>query len=346
MMNDTVRLPAEWEPTDYILLSWPHQATDWAYMLDDVRTCFREIVRNILPYAKILIVAPDTDSAFELLKPLSLSQNIRFLQMPTNDTWARDFGMICTSNGCDICINDFKFNGWGLKFPANHDNLINTNIIRLAQISPSAKYSNRLNFVLEGGAIDSDGRGSLLTTSFCLLSPNRNGASSKADIELYLKDAFGSNNILWVDHGALEGDDTDSHIDTLARFLPGGVIACTSCDRPDDAHFRPLADMLQQIKSFADVDGNPFSIIELPIPSPIYDEDGMRLPATYANFLFVNGAVLLPIYGDSHYDSIAIRRISEALPDYKIVPIDCSALIQQHGSLHCMTMQIPHGVFV
>lgn len=341
------RLPAEWEPADCVIVSWPHPATDWAYMLPDITACYVSLIKALSTYARVLIVTPDVASTFSLLDDNLDFSNIRFAEIPTNDTWARDFGMICTiaADGTRI-INDFKFNGWGLKFASCLDNLITRNIIENGLVADDAVYANRLNFVFEGGAIDTDGQGCVLTTSECLLSPNRNGSSSKEEIERYLLSVLGCQKMLWLDYGFLEGDDTDSHVDTLARFLPGGMIAYTSCDRPDDVHYEALQKMEQQLRSFTDIDGRAFRMVDLPIPEAIFDDEGERLPATYANFLLLCGAVLLPVYGDEKYDALAIEKIKAALPLYDVVTIDCRALIQQHGSLHCATMQVPPGIIV
>lgn len=340
-------LPAEWEECEAVLLSWPHEATDWAYMLDQVTICFSEIVKAISKYAKVVIVAPDTSAVAGALKGLVSPERLVFIETPTNDTWARDFGMITTRSADGrIRINDFVFNGWGLKFHSCFDNQVTRNMMRSVAVNPEASYANCLDFVLEGGSIDVDGRGSLLTTSECLLSPNRNAALSKADIESVLKERLGCTRILWLDHGYLQGDDTDSHIDTLARFVSPHAIAYSSCDRPYDDHYPALKAMEAQLKEFSDCDGQRYELFPLPIPNAIFDENGERLPATYANFMIVNGAVLLPVYGDEFYDSKAIDTIKAAMPLYDIVPIDCRPLIRQHGSLHCVTMQLPKGVLV
>lgn len=335
------RLQPEWSDTSHVLLSWPHDQTDWAYMIDDVRECFRTMVLAIARHAGVMIVAPDASEVRDFFKD---SFHFTVIEAPTNDTWARDFGMICTrGNDGTVIVNDFKFNGWGLKFAANHDNLITRRLADSGLLSETAEYCNRLGFVLEGGSIDIDENGTLLTTSNCLLSPNRNGDLTKQQIDQRLKSYLGCQNVLWIDHGDLEGDDTDSHIDTLARFLPGGYIACTTCDRADDSHFASLKAMVEQISSFRSPSGEKYRIIELPIPMPTYDEHGLRLPATYANFLIINDALIVPVYGDDHYDKLAVDRLRNAIPNYKIETVDCSALIRQHGSLHCMTMQIPEG---
>lgn len=336
-----MRLPAEWERQQAVLLSWPHENTDWKDILDEVTECFINIVLSILKYAHVIIVAPSAEIPRKMLEMRSSNKTdlskIHYFSVATNDTWARDFGMICTIENDIVFANDFKFNGWGLKFPACFDNCINRAIFPK---KTNAVYINRLNFVLEGGSIDVDGVKTLMTTTECLLSPNRNGEFCKREIERRLRGFFGIERVIWLEHGALEGDDTDSHIDTLARFLPEGMIAYSSCDRTSDSHYHELKLMEEELSLL-----NEYKLLALPIPNPIFDESGNRLPATYANFLIINRGVLVPVYGDSHYDKIAVSRLKNTLPDYDIIPIDCRALIKQHGSLHCVTMQIPEGVF-
>lgn len=349
MMNRPTdrRLPAEWEPAEAILIAWPHKNTDWAYMLDEVEQCYTDIARAITRFSRLIVVTPEPDHVGTILGDIP-DDRITILKIDTNDTWARDFGAITTfettaDGKTEAVINDFKFNGWGLKFASALDNLITLRMTEAGIFSGNRR--NRLGFVLEGGSVESDGRGLILTTSECLLSPNRNGQMDRNEIEEYLKDAFGAVKVLWLDHGALQGDDTDSHIDTLARLAPDGdVIFYTGCADPDDEHYRTLKDMESQLKTFTTVDGKPFHLVELPLPDPIYDADeGIRLPATYANFLIVNGAVLLPVYGQPLKDRQAMDTLRVAMPEYEIVPVDCRALIRQHGSLHCITMQFPAG---
>lgn len=334
-------LPAEWYPAGAVLIAWPHRDTDWAYMLDSVVDCYTDIATAIARHVStLIIVTPYPDEPLERLSGVIPAHKLHILDIPTNDTWARDFGPITTlsSDGAPQ-INDFKFNGWGLKFAADKDNLITSRLFNRDIFSGT--YANNLSFVLEGGSIESDGNGTLLTTARCLLSPNRNGALSQQQIEEYLLDTLGARKMLWLRHGFLEGDDTDSHIDTLARLCPENTILYSSCDRPDDIHFAELSLMEAEIRYLTDADGHRFRAIPMPIPDPIYDENGMRLPATYANFLILNDAVLLPVYADTRYDSIAISAASLAFPGRSIIPIDCRPLIRQHGSLHCITMQIP-----
>lgn len=339
--NSSRRLPAEWEEQEAVVLSWPHEHTDWAYMLDEVRTCFREIVHAVAAREKVVIVAPDP---LEAESYLGRNDNITFLKIPTNDTWARDFGPVTVygADGHRIMVN-FTFNGWGLKFAANHDNLITR---RLAQSGVfDAAYDNSLALVLEGGSIESDGNGTILSTSRCLFSPNRNPGYTRHEVERVILEKTGASRLLLLDSGYLAGDDTDSHIDTLARLAPcDTIIYCGPPENPADEHRQELEAMREEIRMLRTSEGNPYNLIELPMPDPEYDEDGMRLPATYANFLIINGAVLMPGYGQPRKDFLASQMIKVAFPDHEIITIDCRALIRQHGSLHCMTMQIPKKI--
>ena len=335
------RMPAEWEAVSAVLMAWPHTDTDWAYMLDEIRLCYADIIAKIAKRSIIVIIGP------ELPGPEYLPadhDNIICLRIPTNDTWTRDYGPVTTATSDGrLMLNDFKFNGWGLKFAADRDNLATLALCDTGIFA--AERINQLGFVLEGGSIESDGLGTILTTRHCLTSPNRNGGMTQQQIERYLKESLGADRILWLENGALEGDDTDGHIDTLARLAPpGDVIFYTGCADPDDSHFTSLAAMADELKALRTADGRPYHLIELPLPDPIFDpDDGHRLPATYANFLIVNGAVILPVYGQPMKDLMAKMAIQAAMPDYEIITVDCRPLIRQHGSLHCATMQLPMG---
>lgn len=333
------RFPSEWENEGAILLSWPHKDTDWAGMLVRVTRCYIALSKAVIEAGqKLIIVAPDTSIPRRLLGSLP-QDKILFVDLPTNDTWARDFGPITieTPEGNPVIV-DFKFNGWGLKFAADRDNLVTSRLVKRGLLR--GEYDNQLGFVLEGGSIESDGKGTLMTTSECLLSPNRNGSLSRSEIEEKLKDTLGVSHILWVDHGGLEGDDTDSHIDTLARLAPDDTIIYTACDNPSDSHYDSLHKMEEQLKTLRTIDGRPYNLVSLPLPDPEYDEEGNRLPATYANYLITPGAVLMPSYGQSMKDLLAAR-ILNVVWGRKVIAVDCRALIRQHGSLHCATIQIP-----
>lgn len=341
-MTSAILFPAEWYPQSGIQLTWPHEETDWAYMLDEVTTCYIELAREIVRRERLLIVTPHPKQVKQLLQGVVDLEAVTFAQCPTNDTWARDHGGITLFCDGTPAIYDFKFNGWGLKFAANYDNLITSTLCRQGRFN--ARYENRLNFVVEGGALESDGAGTLLTTSECLLSPNRNGEWSQARIEEYLKETFGLQRVLWLDHGYLAGDDTDSHIDTLARFAPGNTIVYVQCTDPTDEHYEALRRMEEQLRTFTTLEGAPYRLLPLPMADAVYDENGERLPATYANFLIMNDAVLYPTYCQPSNDLAAAQVLEQAFPDREIVGIDCSPLIRQHGSLHCVTMQYPQNV--
>ncbi len=336
-----IRLPAEWEPQDGVMLTWPHAGTDWAPMLDTAVACFAAIVREIVKRERCLIVCRD---AAEVRRALpDLYAELLICELETDDTWARDHGPISVfEDGCP-CLLDFTFNGWGMKFAAARDNLITRELYRRGFFQPQVAYRNQLHRVLEGGAIESDGQGTLLTTATCLLSANRNDHYSKAELETFFKEAFGLDRILWLRHGYLAGDDTDSHIDTLARLCDARTIAYVQSDDPTDEHDDALRRMEEELRAFRTVDGHPYTLISLPMADPVHDpEDGHRLPATYANFLILNGAVLVPTYA-SPKDVLALERLDGAFPGREIVGIDCRPLIRQHGSLHCVTMHIPSG---
>ena len=341
MEKTTTYFPAEWAPQSGVQLTWPHAATDWAYMLPRVQECFVNIAREIAARERLLIVTPEPEEVKRQIADTVCMDNVRFVQCPTNDTWARDHGAITLLSEAGPTLLDFKFNGWGLKFASDKDNLITRRLVEADALY--GIYENRLGFVLEGGSIESDGQGTLLTTSECLLSPNRNGQMTQAEIEDYLRRTFHVQQVLWLDHGYLAGDDTDSHIDTLARFCPNDTIVYVQCNDGQDEHYDALRQMEEQLKTFRTLSGAPYRLLPLPMADAVV-EDGERLPATYANFLILNGAVLYPTYAQPDNDRRAAEVLQQAFPGYEIVGIDCRALICQHGSLHCVTMQYPAGV--
>ena len=342
-MSDTFNavLPAEWAPQSGIQLTWPHAGTDWAHMLTEVQACFAAIAREIAQRELLLIVTPEPEEVKKQISATVNMQNVRFMECETNDTWARDHGAITMLDAEGASLLDFMFNGWGLKFASDKDNLITRQAVKVGFLN--GRYVNRLGFVLEGGSIESDGLGTLLTTSECLLSPNRNGQMSRDEIEDYLCSVFHLKQVLWLDHGYLAGDDTDSHVDTLARLCSPDTIAYVQCTDTQDEHYEALHQMEEQLKTFRTLNGKPYRLLALPMVDKI-DEEGERLPATYANFLIMNDAVLYPTYRQPENDQRAKEVLQEAFPEYEIVGIDCRALIKQHGSLHCVTMQYPAGV--
>ena len=329
--------PAEWAPQQFVQLTWPHADTDWAYMLEEVQECFKNIAREIAKRQQLLIVAPDVEDVRRQIAGEVNMENVRLVELPSNDTWARDHGGITIFEDAKPIILDFQFNGWGLKFASDKDNLITERLYRGGHLF--GELRNCRNFVFEGGSIESDGEGTLLTTSECLLSPNRNATMTREDIEKYLLETLGAKQMLWLDHGYLAGDDTDSHIDTLARLCPNNTILYVKCEDESDEHYEALHCMEEQLKTFRTLNGEPYRLIALPMACPAYEDDE-RIPATYANYLVINGAVLVPTYG-TDLDSVALEQVGKAFPEREIVGIDCQALICQHGSLHCVTMQYP-----
>lgn len=336
------RLPAEWEIQDGVLIAWPHHGTDWSDALDQVQPVFAEIIRQITRFERVLLTTPCVEETRGYLTGAGIDlAKVVLCEVPNNDTWARDFGPITVIYNEKPVLLDFGFNGWGLKFPANHDNLITSRLKKLGVLTPNLK---KVGLIMEGGSLECDGLGTILTTAECLLSPNRNPQLDKSEIEQAMAALLGARRVLWLHHGALAGDDTDSHIDTLARICPNNTIVYQACDNPADEHYGPLKLMEQELQGFTAPDGTPYRLMALPWPKARFDADAHRLPATYANFLIINGAVLVPTYADDENDAKALACVAQAFPGREIIGVDCLPLIQQHGSLHCVTMQLPQGV--
>ena len=338
-----MRLPAEWEQQGFVQLTWPHEDSLW-YEVEKVQACYTQIAKTILHYEPLVIVGRDKAEMQEDLRRNGLStlEGIHFVEAPINDTWARDHGAISVfGNHGKKWILDFVFNGWGLKFASDLDNQITRHMVDAHAFSADVQYKDMRPFVLEGGSIDTDGCGTLMATSECLCSLNRNEYLTQAQIEDRLKEAFGLQRILWLDHGSIAGDDTDSHVDILARFCSPDTIAYTSCSDETDENYASLKAMEEQLRSFRTMDGKPYRLIPLPLPQPLYLDD-YRLPASYANFLIINGAVLMPGAG-SDLDDVAASQLRLAFPDRKVEVIDCRALLSGHGGLHCITMNYPYG---
>ena len=300
-------------------------------MLDEITATYKEMAREIAKRENLLIVAPVSED----LSPLTS----HLIPLNTNDTWARDHGFITlVDDEGHARLLDFCFNGWGEKFAAELDNAINRRLYDEGKVQ--GEYVDCLDFVLEGGSIESDGKGTVFTTTGCLMAPHRNQPMTQAEIENRLKRELCAERIVWINHGSLVGDDTDGHIDTLVRICPDDTLLYMGCDDPEDEQYEELRLMEEELRSFRTIEGKPYKLVKLPMPRPIIFE-GERLPATYANFLVINGAVLVPTYNQSDLDAEALRLVGEAFPEREIVGIDCCSIIKQHGSLHCCTMQIP-----
>ena len=344
----SIRLPAEWEQQSAVLIIWPHKDTDWAPYLERVTATYLEIAKAILTRQKLVVCFHDKNlkkSTLNLFAENNISiTNLICFIAPNNDTWARDSGPITVLNKQRPILLDFIFNAWGGKFESNLDDKITSIFTTKTLANREDIETKQINMILEGGSIESDGRGTLLTTSQCLLTDTRNAYMTRNDIEDQLFQHFNLKRILWLEHGYLIGDDTDSHIDTLARLCPNNSIAYSTCNDEQDPHFEELSKMETELKQLSSIEGNAYNLVPLPIPKSIYSEVGTRLPATYANFLIINDAVLLPIYGDSEADKFAIKQLESIFSDREIIPINCCSLIEEHGSLHCITMQLPQGV--
>lgn len=337
-----IRLLPEWHPQWGVMLAWPHADTDWQPLLGSAERSYSAIAKAILTRQNLLLLCRDQQHEAHIRNLLGndiASQRLHCRHLDYNDTWVRDYGPLTVSEiGSGIPANalslrDFTFNGWGNKFTADADN-------RVTQQLGWTVPVETVPLVLEGGSVDINSRGQLLTTRQCLLNPNRNPTLDQATIEAALRQHLGASAIWWLEHGDLEGDDTDAHIDTLARFCNDDTIAYVQCQRPEDSHYPALRRMEQELQHLADTER--LSLLPLPLPAAQYDDQGQRLPATYANFLIINGAVLVPTY-QCDTDAEALRLLDAAFPQHEVVGIPCLPLIQQHGSLHCVTMQLAAG---
>ena len=356
-------LPAEWEPQSGVMLTWPHAETDWAPYLDEICDTYLQMAEAIARRERLLVVTPHAEETGAMLSERlgkQMMQNVRIVELPTNDTWARDHGFITLRNadGTPLLL-DFCFNGWGEKFDARLDNAINKGVIEWLMEERRALSDNCLDnnqtplnaphstfnyktidFVLEGGSIESDGQGTIFTTTSCLLAPHRNQPLTKEQIDKRLRQMLSADRIVWLDHGQLIGDDTDGHIDTIVRPCAHDTLLYIRCDNPNDEHYEDFKALEEQLKGLRTAEDKPYKLMPLPFPDPIY-YDGERLPATYANFLIINGAVLVPTYRQPENDAKALETLQKAFPDREMVPIDSTIITRQHGSIHCCTMQIP-----
>jgi agmatine/peptidylarginine deiminase len=326
------RLIAEFQEQSFTQIIFPHKDTDWFPYLDEAERSFINIINAIIKFQKCLVICHDQAYVKNYFNP---HKNLFFIEYQTDDTWARDCSALCISEADQTTLLDFTFNAWGNKFSATKDNAI-THRIKECYKNPIKK----IDFVLEGGAVESNGNDTILTTSACMLNPNRNPQLNTVTITQKLKTFFGAQHILYLNHGYLAGDDTDSHIDTLARFINEDTIMYVTCNDQEDEHYHQLLLMQEELQMIAKE--RKLKLIALPFPDAIFYEQE-RLPATYANFLFLNGALLLPVYGVAQ-DKIALKIFEKTFPQREIIPIDSSILIRQHGSLHCVTMNFAAGV--
>jgi agmatine/peptidylarginine deiminase len=341
-MDENVRFPAEWEPQAAVLIAWPNADTDWAERLAEVEETYIALVAAIVRFQRVVICVSDDD--VETYAEMRLRSNridmdrVRFVTVPYDDTWLRDSGPITLRDGTGFHLLDFRFTGWGGKFDASDDDQLIQRLRANGLFGDAAR--TEIDFALEGGAIETDGDGTLLTTWQCL--HERHPEASREELTTKLAGWLRQDRVLWLEHGALEGDDTDAHIDTLARFAAPDAIVFQACDDPEDSHYAGLQSMAGEIAALRTKDGQSYRLFPLPWAQPILD-GGRRLAASYANFLIVNGAVLMPAYGDAA-DDAAAAVLARAFPDREIVQVPCRPLIWQNGSLHCITMQLPEGL--
>ncbi len=341
---NNLRLPAEWEPQSGIQLTWPHANTDWKPYLEDITKVFVNMAKVITNEELLTVVTPETETVRkQLSKELTAAQlnNVIFYDIDSNDTWARDHApLTLVSDDKETCILDFKFNGWGDKFEWTKDNNITSQLNKKGAFNSGYKCDT--DFVLEGGSIESDGKGSIFTTTFCLMAEHRNQPLTREEIEERLLKSLHAKRIVWLDYGQLIGDDTDGHIDTIVRLAPNDTIVYNGCDDEKDEQYNDFNSLEEQLRQLKTLDGEAYNLLRLPMPDAIYD-DGERLPATYANFVITNKSVICPTYSQPIKDNIALEVLQRAFPNHNIVGIDASVVIKQHGSLHCLTMQYPEG---
>jgi agmatine/peptidylarginine deiminase len=338
-----LRFPAEWETQSAVLLAWPHENTDWAERLSEVEETYVALIAAITRFQRAIICVADADLqtyAEARLRSARVDMGrVRFVEVEYDDTWLRDSGPITLRRGRDgFRLLDFRFTGWGGKFEASRDDRLVEALFAQRLFLDAER--EQIDFALEGGAIETDGAGTLLTTWRCL--HERHPSTPQDELDVRLRESLAQRRVLWLRSGYLEGDDTDAHIDTLARFAPQDAIVFQACDDRADAHFAELEAMRREIEALRTDDGRAYRTFPLPWARPVLDQ-GRRLAASYANFLIVNGAVLMPAYDDPA-DAVAAGVLAQAFPGREIVPVPCRALIWQNGSLHCVTMQLPEGL--
>ncbi len=343
-MPDTF-LP-EWAPLDAVMITWPYEGSDWTPWLTEVDRCYQGLLAAITRHTRALVLCHpslDTPTLTARCREAGIAvDRCRFESIAVDDTWVRDYGPISVRDEQGaLTLLDFRFNAWGGKYQAGADDAVNAELARRGVFTAPVE---RVDFVIEGGAIETDGVGSLLTTEHCLMQPTRNPGLSRDAVQARLGDYLGVRQVHWLQSGHLAGDDTDSHVDTLARFCSEDTLVHASCRDTDDPHFGPLQAMRAELEQLRTLDGRPYRLLSLPMPAPVYGPDGERLPATYANFLIVNDAVLMPTYGCPQ-DAEALAVLREAFPRHAVEPVDCAVLVQQFGSLHCATMQLPRGAY-
>lgn len=345
MAQPEYMLPAEWEPQDGVMLTWPNQDTDWEPYLAEITATYVTLSQVIAARERLIVAAKNAEEVAALLQArLTKTEmaNVTVVACDLNDTWARDHGPITlrSRNDGSLKLLDFKFNGWGEKFSWQKDDAITSTLYGKGVFS--ATLENHRDFVLEGGSIESDGKGTVFTTAQCLLAPHRNQPLGETEIGETLMKDLGADRVVWLRHGNLVGDDTDGHIDTTVRICPDDTLLYVGCDDEADEQYADFKALEAELQALTTVDGKPYRLLKLPMPDRM-EFDGERLPATYANFLIINGAVIVPVYGQQEKDDEAKAAVAKAFPGREIVCVDASVIVRQHGSIHCLTMQLPEG---
>jgi agmatine deiminase len=339
------RMPAEWAPHEGTFLGWPHELTDWPGKFAPIPWAFAEIVRHLARVERVFLLVQDSTAqarAKAILKKSHVNLDaVQFLPIPTDRGWMRDSGPICVANNSgEVAFNHFLFNGWA-KY-ANHkkDAQVVTRLSKSLGRTIFLPTHNGRRVVLEGGSIDVNGLGTLLTTDECLQSKTqeRNSGFTKRGYEELFRNYLGVTNVLWLKNGIV-GDDTHGHVDDLSRFVSPSTVVTIVEDNRTDANYSALQQNLALLKSMKDQDGNQLHVETLPMPAPVFF-NGQRLPASYANFYIANKLVLVPVFNDPN-DRVALNTLAKLLPDREIVPIYCRDLVLGLGTIHCMTQQLP-----
>lgn len=340
--DETIELLAEWAPQSGILLVWPHSNSDWKNNLTEIEQTYIEICEAITPSQRVLILCYDKihqSHIKKILKHHSISDESYVLTIcKTNDTWCRDYGPISTHCDGKLRLNSFVFNGWDNKYNAELDNTASKNLHQEGLFG-STELLNR-NFILEGGSIDCDGHNTLLTTSQCLLK--RHPDKNKNEIEGTLKKYLGITTVHWLDHGQLSGDDTDAHIDNLARFVNKETIVYSACDNEMHPDYDALKRMEAELKKIKQRNNTPYNLVPIYLPKTI-EHNKQILPASYVNFVITNDTILVPCFNDSK-DDAARTTFQHCFPEHRIMSINSIPLIKQFGGLHCATMNLAAGV--
>jgi agmatine deiminase len=337
-------MPAEWEPHAATWLAWPHHHADWPGKFEPIPWVYTETIRNLTRHERVELIVNDAVAERRVRKLLDRASahlaNVRFHRWPTNRVWLRDSGCIFVKRDSELLVTNFRFNAWAKYSNYGHDERIGARMAHTADSQEIRPLSKNARVVLEGGSIEVNGCGTLLTTEECLLSKvqQRNPGMSRKDYERVFADYLGAPHVIWLGKGIF-GDDTHGHVDDLTRFItPDTVVTMVECN-PKDVNHKPLRDNLRRLQAASDQAGKPLNIVELPMPGPVVFEQ-RRLPASYANFYITNGIVLVPVFNDPN-DRIALDTLSALFPSREVIPIYSGDLVWGLGTMHCMTQQQP-----